>query len=137
MRYMDRNEMSTYKVEYREDFNPTKANFITHKKLVLRTNLSKVIKEIMAMYHEKAYKEVANFIPRKIEKIEPLAHVENLAERLYRCKSCLTIYYPEFGDENVNAGVEFEDLKDDYCCSVCGDGKENFEEVNTALLTIK
>lgn len=135
LKYMGRNEMSTYKVKYRDDFNPINAKFVTYKKLVLRSNLSKVIKEIMSMYHDKAYKEVANFIPRQIEKIEPLKDSVQEKNELYRCKSCFTIYYPEYGDENLEVGVPFDELSSSYCCSVCGESKSNFEMVNTAIFS--
>ena len=41
----------------------------------------------------------------------------------YVCKICGEIY-----DEAVE-GIKFEDLPEDWVCTVCGVGKENFEKV--------
>lgn len=46
----------------------------------------------------------------------------------YICKVCATIYDPERGDpENgVPKGTAFQDLPDNWTCTVCGSSKENF-----------
>jgi rubredoxin len=41
---------------------------------------------------------------------------------MYKCKLCGFVYDPADND-----GVKFEDLPDDWCCPLCGVGKENFE----------
>jgi len=47
----------------------------------------------------------------------------------YECLVCGHIYDPELGDEEtgIAAGTSFEDLPDDWCCPVCGVGKEDFQ----------
>ena len=41
----------------------------------------------------------------------------------YKCTACGYIY-----DDNVEA-VKFEDLPDDWVCTLCGLGKEFFEKI--------
>ena len=42
----------------------------------------------------------------------------------YRCGVCGYIYDEE------KEGVKFSDLPDDWCCPVCGEGKEGFEPMD-------
>ena len=48
----------------------------------------------------------------------------------YVCIICGYEYDPEFGDDdnNIEAGIAFEDLPDDWVCPLCGAGKDEFEE---------
>ncbi len=48
----------------------------------------------------------------------------------YECSVCGYTYDPEAGDpaNGVAPGTAFDDLSDDWCCPVCGAGKDMFEE---------
>ena len=52
-------------------------------------------------------------------------------EEMYQCQtaSCGYIYDPDRGDRRgkVPKGTGFEDLPDDWCCSVCGASKKAFK----------
>ena len=47
----------------------------------------------------------------------------------YECKTCGYVYDPEKGDDDngVAPGTSFDDLPGDWCCPLCGVGKEDFE----------
>jgi len=47
----------------------------------------------------------------------------------YVCSICGHVYDPDEGDvaNGVPPGTAFEDLPDDWECSVCGAAKEDFE----------
>lgn len=49
----------------------------------------------------------------------------------YECTACGYIYDPETGDEayDLEAGVAFEDLPDDFVCPLCGLDKSAFVKV--------
>ncbi|MEA2033092.1 MAG: rubredoxin [Euryarchaeota archaeon] len=49
----------------------------------------------------------------------------------YRCTVCGYIYDPEEGDPDggIERGMSFEDIPDDWVCSVCGASKAEFEEL--------
>jgi len=48
----------------------------------------------------------------------------------YVCELCGYVYNPDKGDpENqIDAGTDFEDLPDTWCCPLCGATKDDFEE---------
>lgn len=49
----------------------------------------------------------------------------------WRCIPCDYIYDPEIGDAegDIDPGIEFEDLPEDWMCPVCGVGKEEFDKI--------
>ncbi|MCF6247017.1 MAG: rubredoxin [Desulfobacula sp.] len=48
----------------------------------------------------------------------------------YVCGPCGYVYDPTDGDPDngIDPGTSFEDLPDDWCCPICGAGKEDFEK---------
>jgi len=48
----------------------------------------------------------------------------------WKCTICGYIYDPVSGDPDngVAPGTPFEKIPDDWCCPVCGAGKDMFEE---------
>jgi rubredoxin len=49
----------------------------------------------------------------------------------YVCTVCDWIYDPEAGvpELDIEPGIPFEDLPDDFMCPECGVGKEDFEPI--------
>ena len=49
-------------------------------------------------------------------------------EFVYQCNTCLTLYDPEFGDpdEGIVPGTSYEELPENYCCSICSNSKKGF-----------
>ena len=41
------------------------------------------------------------------------------------------LYDENYGDElqDIAPGLSFTDLPENYCCGVCGEGKENFKQL--------
>ena len=48
----------------------------------------------------------------------------------WKCTICSYIYDPVSGDPDngIAPGTPFEKIPDDWCCPVCGAGKDMFEE---------
>lgn len=46
------------------------------------------------------------------------------------CTICQYVYDPALGDpdRDIAPGTSFEDLPDDWCCPLCGAGKDVFEK---------
>jgi len=46
----------------------------------------------------------------------------------FKCLVCGYIYDPEEGDPSggIEKGIPFPDLTSDYCCPICGAGKDEF-----------
>ena len=49
----------------------------------------------------------------------------------WRCIVCNYVYDPAVGDPDngVEPGTLFESIPDDWCCPLCGAGKDEFEIV--------
>ncbi len=49
----------------------------------------------------------------------------------YVCTVCQWVYDPTIGDpeSGIAAGTAFEDIPEDWCCPLCGVGKEDFVPV--------
>ena len=49
----------------------------------------------------------------------------------WRCIPCDYIYDPAEGDEDgeIEPGIPFEDLPNDWVCPICSVGKDEFEKV--------
>jgi len=47
----------------------------------------------------------------------------------YKCTVCGWIYDPDIGDtdNNIEPGIPFNDLPDDWECPLCNAGKDDFE----------
>ncbi len=50
----------------------------------------------------------------------------------YVCDACGWIYDPEIGapEYDLEAGVSFEDLPEDFECPLCGVGKDEFSPID-------
>ena len=49
----------------------------------------------------------------------------------YYCTVCQWVYDPAIGDpeSGIAPGTAFEDIPEDWCCPLCGVGKEDFAPV--------
>ena len=58
--------------------------------------------------------------------------LQTIKVAVYQCNSCQTIYDYRFGDQtqNIQPGVLFEKLPNEYCCSLCEGPKENFSKIS-------
>ena len=50
----------------------------------------------------------------------------------YECLACCYIYDPNIGDPDngIAPGTAFEDLPDDWVCTYCGAGKDQFDKIS-------
>ncbi|MGC9516380.1 MAG: rubredoxin [Methanomicrobiales archaeon] len=50
----------------------------------------------------------------------------------YLCEMCGYVYDPAEGDSTtgIEPGTSFEDLPDDWCCPLCGVGKDQFKKID-------
>ena len=61
--------------------------------------------------------------------LDSIVGESNPVMKKYVCSVCGYVYDPEEGDPDsgIEPGTAFEDIPDDWCCPVCGVGKEDFE----------
>lgn len=88
-----------------------------------------------AYYHEvikgKAPKTAPTYLKEE-DRGMPFGLKEVKVMKKYRCIVCNYIYDPDIGDpdNDIEPGVPFADLPDDWVCPVCGADKSQFEEVS-------
>jgi rubredoxin len=115
---------ATYNVLYAKNFDPNTREYIVLAQDVDKLELPTILIELSKKY----FGELGNTVLEigannlKKEKAEQLVH---------QCTECLTIYNPEFGDtiQGIAKDILFEDLPEDYCCSLCESPKINFVEL--------
>jgi len=113
-----------YDITYTTDYDPNGRKVAYFAKNILGFSLP-----------EKLRKSILNFN----EHIAYDTHVDKSTEKeskkhsaFHQCPSCYTIYDPTYGDElnDIPAGVEFNQVPEGYCCSVCDTAKSSFQLKN-------
>jgi rubredoxin len=113
----------TYNLLYAENFDPNTQKYKMHVQDVDKVELPNLLMELSKLYFEQLGIEKED-ATRK-EKV-----VKEISVELYQCKDCLTVYNEEYGDvtQNILRNTHFEDLPENYVCSLCEANKNNFEK---------
>src|SRR5690606_1923136 len=108
------------------DFNPNSKKLVRYSTDVPEDDLATVLTELCHYYADQS---TSTIHPKDIES-ENLIHQETL-DTVLQCKLCLTIYDGKTGykAEGVKSGILFEDLPEDFCCSLCEADKSAFIEI--------
>lgn len=115
------NEGKAYNILYSKDFNPNLTEYHYYAQGVMKEVIAPLLIELSHMYYERLEEE-------KESKVTKSANSDNGSKDIYQCQKCLTIYDKEYGDSNagISSGTSFEQLPDDYQCSLCGSTKAEF-----------
>lgn len=113
----------TYNLLYAINFDPNTQKYITHAQDVDKVELPNLLMELSKLYFEQLGEQHDEIITE--EEIEET--VEVIA---YQCKNCFTIYNEAYGDitQHIPENTAFEDLTNDYKCSICDAPKQSFEK---------
>ncbi|MGB5941869.1 MAG: rubredoxin [Leeuwenhoekiella sp.] len=115
---------STYNLLYAKNFDPNTRKYIVHVQDVDHTQLTDLLIELSQMYFDRlgTTSEVEAKALKAVLKVD---------EKVYQCPDCQTIYDAEFGDsdQGIDPGTLFEDLPENYVCSLCDTPKAQFEEL--------
>ena len=105
----------TYNVLYCENFNPNTQKYMVYAQDVDKIELSGLLMELSKMYFDQFGNEITDEEDQEKNKKIPKK------TSVYQCQDCLTVYDDLYGDENANIkpGTAFQDLTEDYKCSVC------------------
>lgn len=112
----------SYNVLYAENFDPNTQQYKTYAQDVDKIEISGLLMELSKLYFE-------NFENENSDDISDDKKAITLEKKeVYQCADCLTVYSDLFGDEksNINPGINFANLPDDYQCPVCDAPKTNF-----------
>lgn len=118
------------------DFNPNSKNFTLYKDNIDRALLAEALVQLCDNYYELQTLSESVSADNYYE-TELATEIEHVI--VHQCSHCLTIYDEAWGDEasGIPPGTSFSDLKEDYCCSVCGAIKTDIIPIQKeSLLTI-
>ena len=122
--------LDTYNVMYCENFDPNTKKYNLYAQNVEQIELPGLLMQLTQLYFEQLDNSQENVAkPKQVEKSTSEKYV-------YQCQQCLSIYDEAFGDQEagIPAGTAFEDLPEDYVCSVCGSPKSDFVKVSVQNL---
>ena len=111
----------SYNVLHFKNFDPNTGVYEVYAHEVDRSQLSSLLMELSKNYFQQLYT-----ISEKTSDEKP----KNVAKKnqVYQCQNCLTIYEESVGDlsQKINPDTLFDNLPDEYKCSVCSATKEAF-----------
>ena len=115
---------TTYNVLYSENFNPNNQKYHVFAQDVDKIELPGLLLELSKMYFEQFGNETTDLDEQKSEIIPEKVEV-------HQCSECLTIYSDALGDEKsgIISNTKFENLPENYECSVCDAPKESFLKI--------
>lgn len=122
-----------FDILYTPDFNPNAKNYINYKRKVALTSLEAHLTCLSKFYYEQI--GVNDLFASELKSEEAEVPVDRI---VYQCSSCLTVYDELYGDDEneIPAGVLFENLPDHYRCPVCEGVREMFLPVNSQILNL-
>ena len=111
----------TYNLVYAKNFDPNTREYVVYVQDVDKVELPVLLIELSKMYFEQLGS-------RREESNQPKSEKEAVKIEVHQCRECLTVYDPAFGDiqQEIEPGVAFEDLPEDYLCSLCESPKTEF-----------
>ncbi len=112
---------ATYNILYAKNFDPNTKEYLVHAQDVDKLELPTILIELSKKYFD----ELGNTV---FEVNAATTKKEKAPQEMHQCQECLTIYNPEYGDvsQGIAKGILFQDLPEDYCCSLCESPKSSF-----------
>jgi rubredoxin len=85
---------------------------------------------ILQVLQKLKYRVLLTVVPSSASAGRNISHKELHTMERWICTICQYVYDPELGDPDreIAPGTSFEDLPDDWCCPLCGAGKDVFEK---------
>lgn len=117
-------DITTYNILYSKDFNPNSSEYFTYVKNATKEVLAALLIELSHMFYDQL--EEVSSAPEKTNKVKKV-----ISHDLHQCTKCLTVYDEEYGDNaaDVQPGVKFSELPNQYSCPTCGAPKSSFDKV--------
>ncbi len=125
-------EEPLFEIFYTREFNPNSKEFIVSKRNVARQNISNHLIELCNYFYELQSGEKLPEVSVNADLVEKDIMI---AEQVYQCKHCLTIYDVAYGDDlnDIAAGTSFDDIIH-YECPTCNAPKADFILIDKPLL---
>jgi rubredoxin len=128
--------LDRYDLLYTNDFNPNSKELILYRSDVQKENIGTYLISLCKYFYELQSKEELVSHSAYREKVEKQAEIETATHEIHQCSSCLTIYDDRFGDSinDIEPGIKFNSLPDNYTCPTCGNEKKQFVAARTKAL---
>ncbi|WP_418262347.1 rubredoxin [Flavobacterium faecale] len=113
----------TFNVLHAKNFDPNSREYLVHAQDVDKLELPNILIELSRKYFNQLGSSIV-----ETNNETTIAKKENKIQDVYQCQECLTVYNSEYGDlvQGIEKGTLFQNLPDDYCCSLCEAPKNNF-----------
>lgn len=119
----------SYNIYHTKKFNPNEQEKITYAKNVLREDLPALLIQLSRHYYDQLLLEEDRSKP-----VSKKEKADTQKVKVHQCASCFSIYDERFGEEqtNIKPGISFSELPETYCCPLCENKKEQFNEIEVA-----
>ncbi|MEJ2881607.1 rubredoxin [Pedobacter sp. GR22-6] len=123
-----------YDILCAKDFNPNERTGEIFSRSNPKTILPEQLRRAILRFHQ--YRSATI----KLHNQSPISPQRETAPpavaMVHQCSICLTVYHPEIGEpeNDIQPGTIFENLSENYGCSLCGGAKSSFKPVAIAAL---
>jgi len=117
----------TFELLHTLNFNPNSKDYISYKKKIKRDVLIAELIKLCDIFYDEAMNSKPNLtVVQDNQNTDAVLFTD-----IYSCCHCKTYYDPYYGDEvnNIPAGTTFDQISDDYTCTVCSATKSSFKKV--------
>ena len=124
----------SFDILHTRNFNPNSKDFVTFGTDISLTGLTPILISLCNHYYDLQTRDSVLLHEDRVLEDEG---AEDQLIQVHQCKNCLSVYDEEFGDEinDIEAGVAFNDLPDNYVCPTCNSEKQAFLPVSKYVLT--
>lgn len=123
-----------YSIEIAQNFNPNSQVYKVYAQNLARNELPGVLIELSKDYYQ-------SLLLTHEKQSDNKKKTESKKLEIHQCNNCLTVYNESTGDEfsNIKPGTPFNELPEDYCCSLCESPKKEFslKKISEQLLIIE
>ncbi len=121
-------DSNTYKVSHSKDFNPNNKEDAMYSEDVDREDLPASLMALTKNYVNSIETQLSSIFEFDLGNDLESTDEEKVKEYVYECIKCLSAYDPKYGDEeqDVEENTSFEDLPENYGCTVCETSKNEF-----------
>ncbi len=129
--------LDRFEILYTNGFNPNSFDFISFRHNVEKEHLGTYLVSLCKFFYEMRNGK------KIIKHASPVSVATQLAKTpavktIHQCKHCFTVYDAAGNeDNNIIAGILFEDLPVAYECPLCGAAKEDFIPVEETSLQLQ
>ena len=123
-----------FDILYTQDFNPNSGTLLPYRTGVAKEHLGPYITSLCREFYENnaLTDPLLNYVAGQ----QTLISSTQPEKEVYQCTHCLTVYDESIGDpsQGVTPGTSFQELPEQYCCSLCEASLADFTPVTAASL---